>query len=166
MSSSRTCGCDSQLINYLQSQAPRHALFVSSSMAQTQDPAIDQVQSQAEHFPHSPAPGPRSCSRSGSYSIRGTAGGGFCREQLPAPGGSVHLPAQLSPPWLPSYRVSLCSERRNQAPSPDRSMLSGILRQTERKRPRVPGSVQKNPFPPDTASALLESLCRGILALK
>lgn len=79
MSSSRTCGCDSQLINYLQSQAPRHALFVSSSMAQTQDPAIDQVQSQAEHFPHSPAPGPRSCSRSGSYSIRGTAGGGFAR---------------------------------------------------------------------------------------
>lgn len=45
--------CDSQLINYLQGQAVSCALFVSSSMAQAQDPAIDQIQSQAKHFPHS-----------------------------------------------------------------------------------------------------------------
>lgn len=132
--------------------------------------------SQAEHSPHSPASDPPSCSHSGSYSIRGTGGGRFCWEQLPAPDGSVHLPAQLSPCWLPSYRVflfvqsaSYCSIRQH-SPSPHRSMLSRILRQTESKRPHVPGSVQKNPFPPDTASMLLScllvSLCRRILALK
>lgn len=156
MSSSWMCVRGSQLINYLQCQAARRPLFVSSSMAPTQDPAIDQVQSQAKHFPPStawrlcPAPGPPLLAAvTALTALRGRRGGGFRGERVPsplsraaeaAPGESIHLPALLSPCWLCSYRVFLfvqsanyCSVRWHLS-SPNCSTLNRILKQIEMKR--------------------------------
>lgn len=104
--------CDSQLINDLQGQAVSCALFVSSSMAQAQDPAIDQIQSRAKHFAQSAASElcqpqvspPRS--NNGSDSVGRNTRRSFSWEQLPAlMDESVHFPELLALHWLCSDGV-------------------------------------------------------------